>query len=247
MKLLPQMTTLQAFSEACSSVAYILLVEDEEPIQELVSVNLSRAGHRVECAQDAERAREMVRAVLPDMALVDWSLPGLSGIDFARQLRADPRSRRMAIILVSGRSDERDVLAGLSAGADDYITKPFSVREMLARISAVLRRTVPQAAPETVTLGPLRLDPVLRRVNVGGVLLPLGDTELRLLHFLMLNPNRVHGRAYLLDQVWGDHNFVEERTVDAHIRRLRGALQVVGLAQAIRTVRGSGYSLSLQG
>ena len=228
-------------------MAHILLVEDEPPIQELVSVNLSRAGHRVECARDAERAREMVRSVLPDMALVDWSLPGMSGIEFARQLRADPRSRRMAIILVSGRSDERDVLAGLSAGADDYITKPFSVREMLARISAVLRRTVPQAAAETISMGPLRLDPVLRRATVGGAQMPLGDTELRLLHFLMLHPNRVHSRAHLLDQVWGDHSFVEERTVDAHVRRLRGALQMVGLAQAIRTVRGSGYSLSVPG
>lgn len=225
-------------------MAHILLIDDEPSIQELVSVNLSRAGHRVECAPDAERGRDIVRAVLPDMVLVDWRLPGMSGLDFARWLRADARSRHMAIIMVTGRCDERDVLTGLAAGVDDYITKPFSVREMLARISAVLRRSLPQAAFEVVMHGALRLDPTLGRATVGGAVLDLGSTEFRLLHFLMVHADRVHSRARLLDQVWGDHAFVEERTVDAHVRRLRTALQAAGLAQAVQTVRGSGYRFS---
>jgi two-component system phosphate regulon response regulator PhoB len=224
------------------TVAHILVVEDDLSIQELVSVNLTRAGHRVECAGSAERARDLVHAVLPDMALVDWMLPGMSGLDFARRLRADSRSRQVAIIMVTGRCEERDVLAGLAAGADDYITKPFSVREMLARISAVLRRTGSQAAAEVILRGPLRLDPVLRRASVRGAMLPLGDIEVRLLHYLMLHPGRVHSRAHLLDQVWGNHAIVDERMVDAHVRRLRTALLAAGMVQAIRTVRGSGYA-----
>lgn len=224
--------------------ANILLVEDEPAIQELIAANLSRAGHMVVRAVDAETALRLVRDALPDLVLLDWMLPGMSGIDLARRLRSDERTRTIPIIMLTARSDEADKVAGLEIGADDYITKPFSPRELVARIKAVLRRRAPQITDDAVEIGGLKLDPATHRVNAGSTLLDLGPTEFRLLHFLMTHAERVHSRAQLLDQVWGDHVFVEERTVDVHIRRLRSALEASGHDRLIQTVRGSGYRLS---
>jgi two-component system phosphate regulon response regulator PhoB len=224
--------------------ATILVVEDEPAIQALIEVNLRRAGHNVLLAPDAETARQLVRDALPDLVLLDWMLPGMSGIDFARLLRGDARTRRLPIIMLTARAGERDKIDGLELGADDYVTKPFSPRELVARIKAVLRRHAPQATEDAVELGGLRLDPATRRVTAGGEEISLGPTEFRLLHFLMTHPERVHARSQLLDQVWGDHVFVEERTVDVHIRRLRAALEASGHDTLIQTVRGSGYRIS---
>ncbi|MCF8151861.1 MAG: phosphate regulon transcriptional regulator PhoB [Burkholderiaceae bacterium] len=224
--------------------ATILVVEDEPSIQALIEVNLRRAGHSVQLAADAESARRMVRDVLPDLVLLDWMLPGMSGADFARQLRSEARTRALPIIMLTARAEERDKIEGLELGADDYVTKPFSPRELVARIRAVLRRHAPQVTEDVVELGGLRLDPATHRITAGEAEVNLGPTEFRLLHFLMTHPERVHGRSQLLDQVWGDHVFVEERTVDVHIRRLRAALEASGHDGLIQTVRGSGYRIS---
>ncbi len=224
--------------------ATILVVEDEPTIQSLIEVNLRRAGHVVQLASDAESARRMVQEALPDLVLLDWMLPGMSGVDFARQLRGDARTRNLPIIMLTARAEERDKVEGLEVGADDYVTKPFSPRELMARIKAVLRRHAPQATDDAVELGGLRLDPATHRVTAGGMEIGLGPTEFRLLHYLMTHPERVHGRSQLLDQVWGDHVFVEERTVDVHIRRLRAALEPSGHDGLVQTVRGSGYRIS---
>jgi two-component system phosphate regulon response regulator PhoB len=226
--------------------ATILVVEDEPAIQTLIAINLRRAGHEVVTALDAETAQRMVNDALPDLILLDWMLPGISGLELARRLRADGRSRQVPIIMLTARGEERDKVQGLETGADDYITKPFSPRELLARIQAVLRRRAPEATEDAVEMGGLRIDPATHRVNAGGQQISLGPTEFRLLHFLVTHPERVHTRSQLLDQVWGDHVFVEERTVDVHIRRLRGALEPTGLERMIQTVRGSGYRLSIQ-
>ncbi|WP_341676954.1 phosphate regulon transcriptional regulator PhoB [Niveibacterium sp. SC-1] len=224
--------------------ANILLVEDEPAIQELITANLARAGHTVVRAADAETAQRFVRDALPDLILLDWMLPGISGVELARRLRNEERTRSIPIIMLTARSDEADKVAGLDVGADDYITKPFSPRELVARIKAVLRRRSPQATDDAVEVGGLRLDPSTHRVSAGETPVSLGPTEFRLLHFLMTHPERVHSRAQLLDQVWGDHVFVEERTVDVHIRRLRSALEPSLHDALIQTVRGSGYRLS---
>jgi two-component system, OmpR family, phosphate regulon response regulator PhoB len=224
--------------------ANILVVEDEPAIQELLAVNLEHAGHHVLRARDAEQAASLVRHALPDLILLDWMLPGQSGAGFARTLRQDERTKQVPIIMLTARGQEQDKIAGLEAGADDYVTKPFSPRELLARIKAVLRRRAPQLTDEPIEIGGLRLDPSTHRVGAGGVPVGLGPTEFRLLHFLMAHPERVHSRAQLLDHVWGDHVFVEERTVDVHIRRLRKALEPTSHDRLIETVRGSGYRLS---
>jgi two-component system phosphate regulon response regulator PhoB len=221
--------------------ANILLVEDELAIQELIAVNLQHAGHHVIRTNDAERALGVVRNALPDLLLIDWMLPGMSGVSLARQLRQEERTRQIPIIMLTARGGEADKIAGLEAGADDYVTKPFSVRELLARIKAVLRRRAPQMTDDAVEASGLRLDPVTRRVSGGATPLVLGPSEFRLLHFFMTHAERVHSRAQLLDHVWGDHVFVEERTVDVHIRRLRKALEPSGHDRHIETVRGSGY------
>jgi two-component system phosphate regulon response regulator PhoB len=226
--------------------ANILLVEDEAAIQELISANLTRAGHHVVRAADAETAQRLLRDALPDLVLLDWMLPGLPGIELARRLRGDERTRAIPIIMLTARGEEQDKVLGLEIGADDYITKPFSPRELVARIKAVLRRRSPQATEDPVEVGGLRLDPATHRVAAGELAISLGPTEFRLLHFLMTHPERVHSRPQLLDQVWGDHVFVEERTVDVHIRRLRSALEASGHDALIQTVRGSGYRLSAQ-
>jgi two-component system, OmpR family, phosphate regulon response regulator PhoB len=224
--------------------ATILVVEDEPAIQELIAYNLKQAGHQPLRADNAEQALNLVANALPDLVLLDWMLPGLSGIEFARRLRADKRTRSIPIIMLTARSDEQDKLQGLETGADDYITKPFSPRELNARIKAVLRRRAPEMTDDMVQLGGLKLDPASHRVTGKGEPVQLGPTEFRLLHFLMTHAERVHSRTQLLDQIWGDHVFVEERTVDVHIRRLRKALEPTELDGLVQTVRGTGYRFS---
>jgi two-component system phosphate regulon response regulator PhoB len=222
----------------------ILVVEDEPAIQELLRVNLEDAGFTVRAVADAEAAHIEIRGALPDLLLLDWMLPGQTGLAFARMLRADIRTRELPIIMVTARSEEVDRVAGLEAWVDDYVTKPFSPRELKARIKSVLRRRAPEAAQESLTIGPPTLDPTTHRVTAAGAPVQLGPTEFRLLKFLMARPERVHSRAQLLDQVWGDHVYIEERTVDVHIRRLRLAVEPHGCADMIETVRGSGYRLA---
>jgi two-component system phosphate regulon response regulator PhoB len=222
----------------------ILVVEDEPAIVELLKVNLADAGYDVRAAGDAETARSALNEALPDLLLLDWMLPGQSGLSLAKQLRADPRTRELPIIMVTARAEEADRVAGLEAWVDDYVTKPFSPRELKARIKSVLRRRAPEAAQETLAAGPLRLDPLTHRVSVRDQTVPLGPTEFRLLRFFLARPERVHTRTQLLDQVWGDHVYIEERTIDVHIRRLRQALAPFGADRMIETVRGSGYRLT---
>ncbi len=224
--------------------ATILVVEDEPAIQELISYNLKQAGHQALKADNAEQAMNLVQNALPDLILLDWMLPGISGVELARRLRSDKRTRTIPIIMLTARSEEQDKLTGLETGADDYITKPFSPRELNARVKAVLRRRAPQMTDDVVQVGALKLDPASHRITGNNVPVELGPTEFRLLHFLMTHPERVHSRTQLLDQVWGDHVFVEERTVDVHIRRLRKALEPTTLDSLIQTVRGTGYRLS---
>ncbi|WP_305074714.1 phosphate regulon transcriptional regulator PhoB [Propionivibrio sp.] len=224
--------------------ATILVVEDEPAIQELISAALQHAGHRVMRAYSAEEAVPLVNGTLPDVVLLDWMLPGTSGIEFARRLRGDERTRDLPVIMLTARGEEQDKVAGLEAGADDYLTKPFSPRELVARIKAVLRRRAPQMTEDCVEVEGLRIDPVTHRVTANGQTLDLGPTEFRLLHFFMTHQERVFNRTMLLDQVWGDHVFVEERTVDVHIRRLRAVLESTGHDRLIQTVRGSGYRFS---
>ncbi|MGH8710205.1 MAG: phosphate regulon transcriptional regulator PhoB [Burkholderiales bacterium] len=221
----------------------VLVVEDELAIQELLATTLIRAGYDVQRAPDANVAMDTLRDVLPDMILLDWMLPGRSGLAFARELRSNPRTKTVPIIMVTARVEEDNKVTGLEHGVDDYITKPFSPRELLARVKAVLRRRAPHSTDDAVKIGTLVLDPVSHRVYAGGKSLRIGPTEFRLLHFLMTHPDRVYSRAQLLDQVWGDHVFLEERTVDVHIRRLRLALEQHGHDRLIETVRGSGYLL----
>jgi len=223
--------------------ATVLVVEDEPHIQELVAVNLEHAGHRVVRAASAEEAETAIRASLPDVLVVDWMLPGESGLAFVRRLRGDPRTRSLPILMLTARAMETDKLLGLEAGADDYLTKPFSPRELAARIKAVLRRRAPELSDDAVEIEGLRLDPASRRVSAGGQRLALSPSEFRLLHFLMTHPGRIYSRTQLLDHVWGDHVFIEERTVDVHIRRLRKALEPSGHDRLIDTVRGAGYGL----
>jgi len=224
--------------------ANILIVEDEPAIQELLAFNVSQCGFRAIQALDVASAMSQINRALPDLVLLDWMLPDTTGVEFARRLRADQRTRNIPIIMLTARTEERDKVIGLESGADDYITKPFSPRELMARIRAVLRRRMPEISEETVRAGGLELSPTTHRVNAKGVTLELGPTEFRILHFFMTHAERVYSRTQLLDQVWGDHVFVEERTVDVHIRRLRQALEPSGLDSLVQTVRGSGYRFS---
>jgi two-component system phosphate regulon response regulator PhoB len=221
----------------------ILVVEDEPAIQELIAVNLAHAGHRVQRAYTAAEADASIREVLPDLILLDWMLPDLAGTALARRLRSGARSKDIPIIMLTARAQEQDKVEGLESGVDDYVTKPFSPKELLARIKAVLRRRAPQLTDDVIEIGSLQLDPGVHRVSVQGNELRLGPTEFKLLHFFMTHPERVYSRVQLLDHVWGDHVFVEERTVDVHIRRLRQALEPTGHDKLIETVRGSGYRL----
>ena len=224
--------------------ASILVVEDEAAIQELIALNLGQAGHEAVSAMDAQEALQRVRDSLPDLVLIDWMLPGMSGIDLVRRLRTNERTRNVPIIMLTARADEIDKLAGLESGADDYITKPFSIRELNARIKAVLRRRAPQMTEDPVNFKDLTLDPGTHRVSVKGSEISLGPTEFKLLHFFMTHPERVYSRTQILDHVWGDHVFIEERTVDVHIRRLRSALEPSHTDQLLQTVRGAGYRLT---
>jgi two-component system phosphate regulon response regulator PhoB len=226
------------------TTANILIVEDEPAIQELLAFNVAQCGFRAIQSYDVASALAEVNRALPDLILLDWMLPGTSGVEMARRLRADSRTRDVPIIMLTARTDERDKILGLESGADDYITKPFSPRELMARIRAVLRRRAPQMSDETVSVEGVELSPTTHRVNANGQVIDLGPTEFRLLHFFMTHVERVYSRAQLLDQVWGDHVFVEERTVDVHIRRLRQALEPSGLDSLVQTVRGSGYRFS---
>ena len=226
-------------------VANILLVEDEPAIQELLAFNVTQCGYRAIQAHDAASALAHINRALPDLILLDWMLPGSSGVELARRLRLDKRTRNIPIIMLTARTDEHDKVLGLESGADDYITKPFSPRELMARIRAVLRRRAPQMSDETVSAGGLELSPASHRVSAKGAVADLGPTEFRLLHFFMTHAERVYSRSQLLNNVWGDHVFVEERTVDVHIRRLRQALEPSGCDSLVQTVRGSGYRFSL--
>ncbi len=219
----------------------ILVVEDEPAIAELIAVNLSFAGHKVLRATDADQAKTLITAELPDLVLLDWMLPGKTGIQFAHEMRGHERTRHVPVIMLTARTEEQDKVDGLEAGADDYITKPFSPKELLARIKAVLRRRAPQLTDDIVEVHGLKLDPVTHRIMGHDKIIDMGPTEFRLLHFFMTHQERVHSRTQLLDQVWGDHVFVEERTVDVHIRRLRQALTISGHDRLIETVRGAGY------
>jgi two-component system phosphate regulon response regulator PhoB len=226
----------------------ILIVEDEPSIAELIAVNLTHAGFLPVRAFQTEQASQLMKEVLPDLIILDWMLPGQSGIQFAKELRSNERTKDIPIILLTARSDEMDKITGLEAGADDYVTKPFSPKELVARVRAVLRRRSPQLADDLVQINQLKLDPSSRRVMAtqdgNEVSIDLGPTEFKLLHFLMTHPERVHSRGQLLDKVWGDHVFVEERTVDVHIKRLRAALAPANCQSFIETVRGSGYRLT---
>lgn len=226
----------------------ILVVEDEASIAELISINLRHAGFEVTLAVDAEQAQAAVNGELPDLIILDWMLPGKSGLELARRWRSELRTRELPVIMLTARAGEADKITGLDAGADDYLTKPFSNQELMARIRALLRRMAPQALDAAVEIGALKIDPATRRVthSANGETheVKMGATEFRLLHFFMTHPERVHSRAQVLDRVWGDHVFIEERTVDVHVKRLREALGAVQSAQMIETVRGAGYRLT---
>ena len=223
----------------------VLIVEDEPAIAELIAVNLRHNGFAPVWAEDGAAAQRELDAQLPDVILLDWMLPGQSGLQLARQWRAHARSKAVPILMLTARGDEPDKVAGLDAGADDYITKPFSTQELLARIRAVLRRRAPEHGGESVSVGSLHLDPATHRVSYAGQPLKLGPTEFKLLHHLMRHAERVHSRAQLLDKVWGDHVYIEERTVDVHVKRLREALGEA--AVMVETVRGAGYRVTAQG
>ena len=221
----------------------ILVVEDEDAIREMIAFHLSRAGFEVDEAADCRRARELLADHRPDLAIIDWMLPDMSGLELTRSLKRDSGFEDLAIIMLTARAEEQDKVSGLEGGADDYITKPFSSRELVARINAVLRRSG-GASDDIVNVGDLELDVAGHRVSVGGEEVQLGPTEYRLLKFLMTHPERVYSRGQLLDRVWGANVYVEERTVDVHIRRLRKALSARDAEHYIQTVRGAGYRFS---
>lgn len=224
------------------TVPRVLVVEDEPAIAELVAVNLRHNGFQPIWAADGDAAQRELDAVLPDVILLDWMLPGHSGLQLAKKWRASARTKAIPILMITARGDEPDKIAGLDAGADDYITKPFSTQELLARIRAVLRRRAPETMNDSVTVGALVLDAATHRISFENEELKLGPTEFKLLHYLMKHVERVHSRGQLLDKVWGDHVFIEERTVDVHVKRLREALGPAGAL--VETVRGAGYRLT---
>lgn len=224
--------------------AKILIVEDEPAIQELLAFNITQAGFRVLRAEDAESAWLQIRQDLPDLILLDWMLPNTSGPLLAKQFRGEASTSNIPIIILTARGEEHDKILGLESGADDYITKPFSPRELMARIRAILRRHTPAIPDEPVAIGGLELSPASHRVKAEGINIELGPTEFRLLYFFMSHAERVYSRSQLLNHVWGTQVFIDERTVDVHIRRLRKALEAAGKDHLIQTVRGSGYRFS---
>jgi len=226
------------------SAKTILIVEDEDPIREMIGFALNSAGYEVQEAVDAYQAKHVMANGLPDLILLDWMLPGMSGIDYARRLKKEELTQEVPIIILTARAEEEDKITGLENGADDYITKPFSPRELIARIRAVLRRSSLQGEDAVLSANGLVLDTVSHRVSAGEAMVELGPTEYRLLEFFMSHPERVYSRNQLLDRVWGSNVYVEERTVDVHIRRLRKALEPHRRDELIQTVRGSGYRFS---
>ena len=226
------------------SVTNVLIVEDERPIREMIAFGLRRAGFEVRAVEDCRAARAQLADKHPDLLLVDWMLPDMSGLELTRQLKRDQATRELPIILLTARAEEADKISGLEGGADDYITKPFSPRELVARINAVLRRAAPVAAGEMLELGGLKLEGASHRVTANGQSVTLGPTEYRMLAFFMAHPERVYTREMLLDRIWGGNVYVEERTIDVHIRRLRKALEAFDMDRYIQTVRGSGYRFS---
>jgi two-component system phosphate regulon response regulator PhoB len=228
----------------------VLIVEDEPSIAELISINLSHAGFTVARAFQADEAVMMMRTISPDLIILDWMLPGKPGVQFAKELRANPATQALPILMLTAKGEEADKVLGLDAGADDYVTKPFSPKELVARVKALLRRHAPLTIEEkALSVGPIQLDPVSHRLTITGPNLSLksvalGPTEFRLMQFLMANPERVHSRTHLLDNVWGNEAYIEERTVDVHIKRLRAALSPYDCDRFVETVRGSGYRIT---
>lgn len=225
-------------------VPIILIVEDEPAIREMLHLALTRAHFKCEEAADVQQAEKCIANRHPDLILLDWMLPGMSGLDFARHLKRQPRTQQIPIVILTAKGQEDDKVKGLDVGADDYVTKPFSVRELVARIKAVLRRTAVLSGAEPLVVAKLQLDPSEHRVTVAGEELPISPTEFRLLHFFMQHPERVYSRSQVLDHVWGNTVYIEERTVDVHIRRLRKILTAYGYDHLIQTVRGVGYRFS---
>jgi two-component system phosphate regulon response regulator PhoB len=220
-----------------------MIVDDEPDIREVMRFALEEGGFRTLEAGHADEARKLLSEA-PDLVLLDWMLPGRSGLELAAQLKQNPKTREMPIIMVSARGEEEDRIKGLDTGADDYITKPFSPREMVARVNAVLRRSKPDEAKERIEIGGLTIDDFSHRVSANGIMIDIAPTEYRLLHFFMTHADRAFSRSQLLDQVWGDQVYVEERTVDVHVRRLRKALEKTGHENLLQTVRGVGYRFS---
>lgn len=224
--------------------AQILVVEDEFAIATLIEFNLQKAGFSVIVTHSVLEAQKIINDKLPDLVLLDWMLPDISGVQFAQMLRQNDRTADLPLIMLTARSEESDKETGLNLGADDYVTKPFSPRELIARINALLRRRSPQKTEKIVQVETLILDPNTQQVTANGENLTLSPSEFKLLHFFMTHPNRIFSRRQLLDLVWGDHIFIEERTVDVHIRRLRKGLAVGGVDKYIETVHGSGYQFN---
>lgn len=229
------------------STANILIVEDEPAIVELIAINLKHAGFLYQVATDVAQAKDYVRHTLPDLVLLDWMLPDESGVALTRYWRMQERTKLLPIMLITARGADQDIVEGLNAGADDYMVKPFSTQEMLARIRALLRRKLPEAGQETIHAGNLMLSQTEHKVHWNDEIIHMGATEFKLLNYLMCHPNRVLSRTQILDKVWGDHVFIEERTVDVHIKRLRMVLDNAGVPQLIETVRGAGYEFKQKG
>lgn len=224
----------------------ILVIEDEAAIREMLGYALMKEGYIFEEASDTEEARLVIERRKPDLILMDWMLPGLSGVDFARRLRSNMATKDIPVIMLTAKGEEADKVRALDTGSDDYITKPFSTKELLARIRAVIRRTSPKDTLDVIEIQGLRLDPETCRVNAGDTIVDISPTEFRLLHFFIKHPEKVYNRAQLLDQVWGQNVYVEERTVDVHIRRLRKTLEPFGFDKFIQTVRSFGYRFSIK-
>lgn len=224
--------------------ANILIVEDEESILELIAINLHQAGFNPIRSLNAEYAENLIREALPDLIILDWMLPGMSGVEFAKRVRGNPNTKNIPIIMLTAKSDESNKLKGLDTGADDYMTKPFSPKELIARIKAVLRRKSPELVDEPISIKGLTLDPNKHLLQYNNKTITIGPTEFKLLNFFMKNPDRVFSRNQILDKIWGNKSDIDDRTVDVHIKRLRDTLKISGQESLIKTIRGIGYRLS---
>lgn len=224
--------------------ANILIVEDEEAILELIAINLHQSGFNPLRAINAEFADKLIREALPDLIILDWMLPGMSGIEFAKRLKSNGPTKKIPIIMLTAKSEEDNIIKGFASGADDYLTKPFSPRELVARIKAILRRKAPELIDEPIKINGLHLDPSTHQIKSNHNLIRMGPTEFKLLHFFMKNPDRVFSRNHILDKVWGNKSDIDDRTVDVHIKRLRDSLSAQGHQKLIQTVRGMGYKFS---